>query len=104
VPAFGMRKPRGRAVPKGWTGSVSGPSSYPTGGFTVTIARLAKVEDAMAKGGGGYKAEVVAISANTIRVMVRQFDYPAASAGPAVEVPAGTDLSGVKFRIVAVGE
>jgi len=104
VPAFGLLKPRGLATPKGWSGSVSGPTSYPTGGFTVTVAKLRRVFDAMVEAGGGYKASVVSISANTVKVEVRYYDYPAAAAGTAIEVPAGTDLSAVTFRIVAIGD
>jgi hypothetical protein len=104
MPAFGLSKARGRAVPKGWIGSVSGPSSYATGGFTVTINDLSRVDDAVVIAGGGYLAEVASISGNTVTIVVRYFDYPATSAGTAVEVPAGTDLSGVVFRIIAIGE
>jgi len=102
--AFGLLKAKGRALPKGWAGRVSGPTSYPTGGFTVTIADLARIEDAVVIAGGGYKAEVVSISANTLTILVRYYDYPAAAAGVAIEIPAGTDLSGVTFRIIAIGE
>jgi len=102
--AFGLLKAKGRALPKGWVGSVSGPTSYPIGGFTVTIPDLVRIEDAVVIAGGGYKAEVVSISANTLTVQARYFDYPAAAAGVAIEVPAGTDLSGVTFRIIAIGD
>jgi len=102
--SFGLTKARGRAVPKGYSGTVSGPVSYATGGFTVTIADLEAVEDAVVIAGGGYQAEVAKISGNTITILARYFDYPAAAAGVAIEVPAGTDLSGVTFRIIAIGE
>jgi len=83
--------------------SVSGPTSYPAGGFSVTLTRLRRVINAFVDADGGYKAEVVGIDGNRVTIMARQYDYPAAAAGPAIEVPAGTDLSGVTFRITAVG-
>jgi len=104
MPAFGLSKARGRAIPKGWSGRVSGPSSYATGGFTVTINDLSRVDDAIVSSTGGYLAEVSSISGNTVTVKVYYFDYGSASAGTAVEVPDGTDLSGVTFRIIAIGE
>jgi len=104
VPAFGMKKPYGRGFPKGYSGTFSGPTSYPSGGFTYTVPDLALVEDAAVIAGGGYLAEVTGITGRTVTVVVRYFDYPAAAAGVAIEVPAGTDLSGVTFRIIAVGE
>ncbi len=104
MPVFGLTKARGRAVPKGWSGSVKGPASYATGGFTVTISDLAKVYDAVAIAGGGYLAEVASISGNAITIKVYYFNYPATATGTAVEIPAGTDLSGVTFRIIAIGE
>jgi len=104
MPAFGLLKARGRAIPKGYSGTVSGPVSYATGGFTVTIADLQAVYDANVNAGGGYQAEVTTITGNRITIVARYFDYPAAAAGVAIEVPAGTDLSGVTFRILAIGE
>jgi hypothetical protein len=104
MPAFGLTKARGRAVPKGWIGSVAGPTSYATGGFTVTIEDLSRIEDAVVIAGGGYLAEVASISGNTVTIVVRYFDYAATAAGTAIEVPSGTDLSGVTFRIIAIGE
>lgn len=83
---------------------VKGPSSYTTGGFTVTIEGLSKIYEAVVNAGNGYLAEVASISGNTITIKVYEFNYPATAAGPATEVGAGTDLSGVTFRIIAVGE
>ena len=83
--------------------SVAGPASYSTGGFTVSIDELKEVEEAIVVAGGGYLAEVASKSGNSITVKVYHFNYPATAAGPAVEVDAGTDLSGVTFIIIAVG-
>jgi len=101
--SFSMMKARGRGVPKGYSGTFKGPTSYPTGGFEVEVG-LKRVEDANAIGGGGYLAEVVSITDNKVKILVRYFDYPAAAAGTAIEIPSGTDLSGVTFRVIAVGE
>jgi len=82
--------------------TVSGPTSYTTGGFSVTIARLRSITWAKAICGGGYKAEVT-WTGNTLTIVARYFDYPAAAAGVAIEVPAGTDLSGVTFILEVEG-
>ena len=85
--------------------SVSGPSSYPSGGFEVSIAQLRRVLMAgVINVTGGYKARVESISGNTVKIVVEHFDYDATADGPAIEVPSGTDLSGVDFLILAVGE
>lgn len=81
----------------------AGPASYTAGGFGVSIASLKRVESVlMAGNNGGYLCETTA-SGNTVTVLVRYFDYAATVAGPAVEVPAGTDLSGVTFTLVVTG-
>ena len=104
MPVFGFTKARGRGTFKGWSGSVAGPTAYTTGGFTVSIPDLSVVYDAVVSAGGGYLAEVASISGNTLTIKVYYFNYPGTAAGAAIEVPAGTDLSGVRFRILAVGE
>lgn len=81
----------------------NGPSSYTTGGFTV-YSKMMKVEHAVVNAGNGYLAEVVSVSGSAIKIKVYQFNYPATAAGPAVEVPAGTDLSSVKFTVIAIGQ
>ena len=84
---------------------VNGPASYSSGGFTVTFAGLLrKVKFAFVAANGGYKAEVASISGNSVTVKVLYYDYDAAADDVAIEVPAGTDLSGVKFTILAIGE
>jgi len=103
MPAFALLRAKGRGRPKGYIGTVTGPTSYSTGGFTVTITDLMKIDGAVVIAGGGYKAEVK-WTANKLTIVVRYFDYPAAAAGAAIEVPAGTDLSGVTFIIIAIGE
>jgi len=83
--------------------TTAGPTSYTTGGFTVTIGEFEKVAQAEVSCNGGYKAEVASIAGNVVTVMVRRYDYPAAAAGTAIEVPAGTDLSGVTFILDVEG-
>lgn len=83
---------------------VAGPSSYPTGGFSVTIGDLNIVLAVLnVKITGGYRAEHGEPSGNSVPIIVRQYDYPATAAGPAPEVPAGTDLSGQTVEVVAIG-
>lgn len=102
--------------------SVKGPSSYPTGGFEITIPELMRVDEAIIMADSGYKAEVVSKSGNTIKVLVRGKTvnivhaacgatgaaYPSATTLATVrdlgsEVDNGTNLSGVNFLIIAVG-
>jgi len=104
MPILGFKKPYGRGFPKGYTGSFKGPTSYPSGGFEHTVTGFISVWDAVVIAGGGYKAEVASITGNKVKIVVRYYDYPAAAAGTAIEITAGTDLSGVTFRIIAVGE
>ena len=83
--------------------SSAGPSSYAAGGFTVSIPELKEVYSAFVEAGSGYLAEVASISGNTVTIKAYQFDYAATAAGAAVEVPDATDLSGVTFKILAIG-
>jgi len=83
--------------------SVAGPTSYPAGGFTVTISGLKRVVGAFVVPTGGYKASWT-WTGNTLTIVAQHYDYPAAAAGPAVEVPAGTDLSAITFHIFVWGD
>lgn len=84
--------------------SEAGPTSYSTGGFSITLGDLKNVESVIAVlNNRGYLCEVSGISKNAVTVKVYQFDYAATAAGPAVEVPAGTNLSGVTFTVIAIG-
>jgi len=77
---------------------VSGPSSYSTGGFTVTIGELESVAGAVitVESSTFYHPQIASISGNTIKVIVYAWDGAAVS-----EISAGTDLSGVTFHILA---
>ena len=83
---------------------VTGPASYSTGGFTVTLSQLRKIHQAVAICNGSYKVGAISISGNSITIPVEYYDYDAAADGTAIEVPAGTDLSAVEFLIIALGE
>ena len=82
---------------------VLGPTSYTAGGFDVRISELGHVYNAVVNASGGYIAEVASISGNVVKIKVYYFDYDATADGPAIEVPDGTDLSGVSFTIFAEG-
>ena len=96
MPVLGTDRALGLGKYKIYIGSTSGPSSYSTDGFTVTVSELRSVSNAMVVAGGGYTAEVASISGNTITVK--------AYSGAGSEVTAGTDLSTVTFIVLAVGE
>lgn len=84
---------------------VSGPASYTAGGFDATVGELGQVVAAIVIADSGYLADVdyANSSGNTLRIRAYYFDYAAAAAGAAIEVAAGTDLSGVNFTIIAFG-
>ncbi len=84
----------------------TGPSSYTSGGFSQAVKSVRDVDAVLSIScSGGYKVDpaAVTVEAGSITVPVYYYDYDAASDGPAVEVPAGTDLSGVSFQAIIVG-
>ena len=82
----------------------AGPSSYPTGGFQVSITNLRRVERSVSiSSNGGYLCECASVSGNSLTVLVRYFDYDATSDGAAIQVPNATNLSTVTFSGVVVG-
>ena len=87
--------------------TVNGTSSYTTGGFTVALDQLSKVHDAIVvleDAGNLYKPGFTA-SGNTITITVYEYYYDATASAVAIkEVDAGTDLSQVRFKILAIGE
>jgi len=102
-----LRRPFGRKAgePKVIVMRTAGPSSYAAGGFDVTVSELSEIIAAFPIAGGGYLAEIDFDNSdkNKLRVKVYYFDYDATADGAAIEVAAGTDLSGVYFTIVAFG-
>lgn len=92
---------------------VTGPSSYTTGGFTVTIGDVSKIH---AVTGLNVRSnlkinnyvhvvdyDVPPGGTNTIILKVYRIDVTAGAPSAWSEVPAGTDLSALTLEIVAVG-
>jgi len=54
---------------------------------------------------GGYYLDdgALSVSGNRVTVTPKYVDYPAAAAGPAIAVPAATDLSGETITLIVVG-
>jgi len=76
---------------------VGAPSSYPAGGFTVTISSLSLVEFVLsAYSSGGYIVEAIPSGTSNV-VTVRIYS----SGG--TEVASGTDLSAETVTLVTVG-
>lgn len=84
--------------------SVTGPSSYTTGGFAVVVPELEHVHAVLSASiTGGYKIGGLSVSGNRVTVVVHYYDYPAASAGTSTEIPAGTNLSGQTITLIVIG-
>jgi hypothetical protein len=84
--------------------SVAGPSSYATGGFTVRVSDVNRIDAVIwAFITGGYKIGGLTISGNAVTVVVHNYNYPATAAGPSTEVAAGTDLSGQTVTLCIIG-
>lgn len=83
------------------SGQVRFSNAYQAGGETVDLSSwLRDVKGFVATPAAGYIFEYD--YANR-KLKAFRFDYAAAAAGPAVEVPAGTDLSAVMTRFIAWG-
>lgn len=90
---------------------VAGPSSYPTGGFAVSIGELEKVKDAIVQvlGAGEYLAQRASVSGNVVTIVVRNNIEQAVNEGGTAtytigaEIAAGSNISGVSFLIEAFG-
>jgi len=84
---------------------VTGPSSYSSGGFKVTLD-LNKIVDAVVvlkEGNNLYKVGYT-ISGNEITIQVFQLGYDSSNSTLTIsEVADGTDLSGLNFTIIAIG-
>lgn len=84
--------------------SFPGDAAYPTGGtadFEDSVREALKMGTVELVGvaalnAGGY---LVGYDKPNDKLKVYRFDYAAVAAGPAVEVPNGTDLSGVTFSL-----
>lgn len=80
-------------------GKVTFDASYPTGGYSFTVPL--RYPYMVIASGGGYIYEW---DRTNKKLKVLYFDYDAAADGAAVEVPNGTDLSGVTADFIAVVE
>ena len=80
-------------------------SSYATNGDTLSLSSyLSSIQAVVCQShAGGYALEASA-SGTTVTVVARYYDYDATADGTAVEVPAATDLSGVSFTLVVLGD
>jgi hypothetical protein len=89
--------------------TVTGPSSYTTGGFRVVVPELEKIHALAVSVRTNLKADnyVHAVdytySGNTITFTVHRIDVTASAPASWSEVPAGTDLSGLVLEIIAIG-
>ncbi|MEM2960721.1 MAG: hypothetical protein QXQ02_03710 [Halobacteria archaeon] len=84
-------------------GEVTMSSSYTTGGEGLSNLGLNRVDGIVLLGEatGGYDVDY---DHSTGTFKAWYYNYPAAAAGAAVEVPAGTNLSSVKLKVLAVGK
>jgi len=88
---------RKAGAPKVVTVRVTGPTSYATGGFDVTVEELSEIIAGYVIAGSGYTADID--FANSDKNKLRVIAYSAAD----TEVAAETDLSGVSFTVIAFG-
>jgi hypothetical protein len=105
-----LPKPRGKSTMKLYVGTVSGPTSYTTGGFNVdTGLSTVLFADVMDLGGGEYLPKVNSITGGTVKILVRGNIEQSVNEGGSstytigAEVAANTNLSGVSFQVIAVG-
>jgi len=89
--------------------TATGPSSYASGGFKVTLGELSRIQ-ALAvsvrtnlKVSNYVHAVDYSYAGNTITFTVYRIDVTATAPSAWSEVPAGTDLSALTLEIVAVG-
>ncbi len=97
---------------KSVTKSTSGPSSYSSSGFDVTIGELEKVSRVLSVdtiGAGEYLPQIKSIDGNVVKVFVRDnIEQTVNEAGSSTytiggEVSSGTDLSGITFILEVEG-
>ncbi len=107
MPIAGLTKGLGKGKYKVYSGETSGPTSYTTGGFNITISGLSKIHNAavVLKNNPGNKLITYSISGNVITVKI--FTIAAnttTGAISATEDGAGTDESSLLFEVIAIGE
>jgi hypothetical protein len=85
----------------------AGPSSYTTGGFSVAVNALRRVEKIVSLSNNyGYRspAKEASISGNAVTIKVRYYYYACpALCATGWEVTSGRDLSGVTFSGIVIG-
>ena len=89
------------------TKQASGPASYTTGGFTITLDGIREIKEAVVSIDDANNLYRVSYShtGNTITVKVYQLGFDAGTSTLTIsEVAAGTDLSALTFTVIAVGE
>jgi len=87
----------------------AGPTSYTSGGFDISLPELKRIHFAVAMFSGARPSNYVyqldvSWSVNRVRVTVMRIDVTATAPAAWTEVPAGTDLSGLTFSVIAIGE
>lgn len=90
----------------------TGPASYTTGGFQVAFPNLRALKAVVVSelGGGEYLPKVASVSGNTATILVRGNIEQAVNEGGSstytigAEVAATTNLSGVTFHLIGVGD
>jgi hypothetical protein len=88
---------------------VSGPTSYPAGGFTVVVPELQRILHALVSIVTPLRvANFVhnidfTVSGNTVTIRVFRIDVTVAAPASWAEVPAGTDISELVLEIFAIG-
>jgi len=84
--------------------TVSGPSSYTTGGFPVTFRDLTNVQHILsARANTGVIAEGYIPAASGNLASVRVYWQTGASGTPMTEVASGANLSSITFTVVGLG-
>jgi len=79
--------------------------TYTAGGVSTEITELKVVHDAYVMSvSGGYIGEATDISGRTFKIKIYYFDYDAAADGPAIEIPDGTDVTGMTVKVLVIGE
>ena len=92
---------------KVYAGSVTGPSSYTAGGFTVTITGIRTIHEAVVslRNNPGNKVIEYSWSGNTLTIVIKTISADTTTGAiSATEDADGTDESGLTFDIVVVGE
>jgi hypothetical protein len=89
--------------------TVTGPASYPAGGFAVVVPELQRILHAFVSIATSLKVDNYvhaidfSVSGNTVTIRVYRIDVTASAPAGWTEVPAVTDISGLVLEIFAIG-